>query len=306
MGCFFVSKHNKRMLSAAVIARYQEIFKCPICFCQMQVINSQSLICSNGHCFDMAKQGYINLLSRAIKTKYDIRMFEARRVISRSGFFDPLNVVISNKIIKPLRTIPTRILDAGCGEGYQLAKIQEKILQNTTNSLLAVGMDISKEGVSYAAAEYPNAIWCVADIAKCPFADHQFNFILNILSPANYSEFQRLITDDGMVIKVIPERDYLIELRNIFYQGSQKQFYSNEHTQQHFYEHFEIIAVESVRYQVVLDDTLIEPLLRMTPLSWGTTKERLRKIQEMNLQQITMDFTILIGKKKTKQHSSLL
>jgi len=286
------------MISAAVIARFQEIFRCPVCSGQMQMINLQSLICSNRHCFDIAKQGYVNLLSLAKKTKYDKRMFEYRRMISKSGFFDPLNTVISDKIINQLRTnVPTSILDAGCGEGSHLTKIQEKLFQKTTNSLLAVGIDISKEGISSAAAEYSNVIWCVADIANCPFANHRFNFILNILSPANYSEFQRLIADDGMVIKVIPEREFLKELRDIFYEGSEKQVYSNEITLDHFNQHFEVTDVESVRYQVNLGEMYIEPLLGMTPLSWGTTTERLQKIQEMKLQQVTMDFKILIGKK---------
>jgi 23S rRNA (guanine745-N1)-methyltransferase len=286
------------MISAAVIARFQEIFRCPVCSGEMQMINLQSLICSNRHCFDIAKQGYVNLLSLAKKTKYDKRMFEYRRMINRSGFFDPLNAVISDKIINQLRTNePTSILDAGCGEGSHLTKIQEKLFRKTTNSLLAVGIDISKEGISSAAAEYSNAIWCVANIANCPFANHRFNIILNILSPANYSEFQRLIADDGMVIKVIPERDYLKELRDIFYEGSEKQVYSNEITLDHFNEHFEVTDVESVRYQVNLGESYIKPLLGMTPLSWGTTTERLQKIQEMKLQQVTMDFKILIGKK---------
>ena len=247
--CFFASKHSNKMISAAVIARFQEIFRCPVCSGQMQMINLQSLICSNRHCFDIAKQGYVNLLSLAKKTKYDKEMFEYRRMINRSGFFDPLNAVISDKIINQLRTNePTSILDAGCGEGSHLTKIQEKLFRKTTNSLMAVGIDISKEGISSAAAEYSNAIWCVADIANCPFANHRFNFILNILSPANYSEFQRLIADDGMVIKVIPERDYLKELRDIFYKGSEKQVNSNEITLDHFNEHFEVTDVESVRY----------------------------------------------------------
>jgi len=298
MGCFFVFKHSKKMISAAVIARFQEIFRCPVCSGQMQMINLQSLICINRHCFDIAKQGYVNLLSLAKKTKYDKRMFEyRRRMINKSGFFDPLNDVISNKIINQLRNNEqTSILDAGCGEGSHLTKIQEKLFRKT-NSVLAVGIDISKEGISSASAEYSNAIWCVADIANCPFANHRFNFILNILSPANYSEFQRLIADDGMVIKVIPERDYLKELRDIFYEGSEKQVYSNEFTLDHFNEHFEVTDVESVRYQVNLGESDIQPLLGMTPLSWGTTTERLQKIQEMNLQQVTMDFKILIGKK---------
>ncbi|TCM90987.1 23S rRNA m(1)G-748 methyltransferase [Paenibacillus sp. BK033] len=240
----------------------------------------------------------MNLLSLAKKTKYDKRMFEHRRMINRNGFFDPLNAAVSNKIINQLgNNEPTSILDAGCGEGSHLTEIQEKLFRKTTNSLLAVGIDLSKEGISSAAAEYSNAIWCVADIANCPFANHRFDFILNILSPANYSEFKRLIADESMVIKVIPERDYLKELRDIFYEGSEKQVYSNEMTLDHFSEHFELTDVENVRYQVNLGESSIKPLLGMTPLSWGTTTERLRKIQEMKLQQVTMDFKILIGKK---------
>ena len=154
MGCFFVSKHSKKMISAAVIARFQEIFRCPVCSGQMQMINLQSLICSNRHCFDIAKQGYVNLLSLAKKTKYDKGMFEYRRMINRSGFFDPLNAVISDKIINQLRTNePTSILDAVWGKALHLTKIQEKLFRKTTNSLMAVGIDISKEGISSAAAE---------------------------------------------------------------------------------------------------------------------------------------------------------
>ena len=262
------------------------------------MINLQSLSCSNQHSFDIAKQGYINLLSRANKTKYEKKIFEYRRVVGRSGFFDPLHATVSKIIINQLPTNePVSLLDAGCGEGSHLINIQEEIIRNKTNPLLGVGIDISKEGISFAAAEYSNAIWCVADIANCPFANQQFRFILNTLLPANYSEFQRLIADDGMVIKVIPERDYLKELREIFYEGSKKQVYSNELTLDHFNEHFEVTDVESIRYQVNLSEPFIEPLLGMTPLSWGTSKERLEKVQEMNLQQVTMDFKILIGKK---------
>jgi 23S rRNA (guanine745-N1)-methyltransferase len=162
---------------------------------------------------------------------------------------------------------------------------------------LAIGVDISKEGINSAAMDYPNAIWCVSDIANCPFANNQFNFILNILSPANYSEFQRMISDDGMVIKVIPESDYLKELRDILYEGTNKQDYSNDNTLDVFRGNFVLTDVERVRYSFSLDKTLIEPLLHMTPLSWGTTEERLQKVQEMNLKEVTVDLTILFGKK---------
>jgi 23S rRNA (guanine745-N1)-methyltransferase len=286
------------MMSAAIVEQFQEIFRCPVCKEQMQMIHLQSLVCSNRHCFDIAKQGYINLFYRANKTKYEKKIFECRRIISRSGFFDPLYAVVSGIIINQLRNNESAsILDAGCGEGSHLINIQEQIFQKRSNPLLAVGIDISKEGVGIAAAEYSNAAWCVADIANCPFANHRFNFILNILSPANYSEFQRMVAVDGMVIKVIPEQGYLKELREIFYEGSEKHAYSNELTLNHFKQQFKETDVKCIRYQVNLSEPLIEPLIGMTPLSWGTSRERLQKVQEMNLQQVTMDFKILVGKK---------
>lgn len=162
---------------------------------------------------------------------------------------------------------------------------------------MSVGIDIVKEGIRFAAAEYSNSIWCVADIANCPFTNQNFNFLLNVLSPANYSEFKRLITEDGFVVKVIPERDYLKELREIFFEGSDKRVYSNAQTLKHFYEEFELTNVENIRYEVNLNKQMIEPLLGMTPLSWGASRERLEKVHEVNLKQITMDFKILIGKK---------
>jgi 23S rRNA (guanine745-N1)-methyltransferase len=302
MGCFFVSKYSKKMISAGLIAEDIEVLRCPICFGQMRMVNLKSLICIHHHCFDVSKQGYVNLLSRAIKSKYDQRMFESRRIICRSGFFEPMYAVISDKIINELhiKGERTMILDAGCGEGSHLYSIREKIRQTTTNPLLAIGVDISKEGINSAAMEYTNAIWCVADLANCPFANDPFNFILNILSPANYAEFQRMISDEGMVIKVIPNSDYLKELRDILYEGTAKQVYSNDNTLDAFSGNFDLIDVERVRYPFTLDKTLIEPLLHMTPLSWGTTKERLQKVQKMNLKEVTIDLTILCGKRKMK------
>ncbi|RIX52191.1 methyltransferase domain-containing protein [Paenibacillus nanensis] len=264
----------------------------------MNMIHAQSLVCGKQHCFDLAKQGYVNLLTRSGRTKYDKKIFEYRRVISKGGLFNPLHAALSEIIKSQLPNDgPASLLDAGCGEGSHLNRIQMEINRKNTNPLLAVGIDISKEGIGYAAAEYTNAIWCVADIANCPFANEQFHFILNILSPANYSEFKRLVTHNGLVIKAVPEQDYLKELREVFYEGSDKQIYSNSLTIDHFNEQFEVLDVERIRYQADLHEALIEPLLGMTPLAWGTSKERIEKVQRMNLKQVTMDFKILVGKK---------
>lgn len=238
------------------------------------------------------------MLSHALKTKYDKRMFKSRRIICRSGFFEPLIEKISQEIINEFKNNQIKILDAGCGEGFNLSSIKKRIFHNNTDGLLGVGLDISKEGIYIASKEWPNNIWCVADVSKCPFESKQFNFILNILSPSNYSEFQRVLSDDGIIIKVIPESNYLQEIRQIFYEQTDRQFYSNEKMVELFKNNLVIQDIQRLQYSVNMDSTLIEHLVYMTPLSWGTTKERLHKVFRMNPREITIDLTILFGREK--------
>ncbi|RBO11051.1 methyltransferase domain-containing protein, partial [Pantoea sp. 3_1284] len=84
---------------------------------------------------------------------------------------------------------------------------------------IGIGIDLAKEGIAAASKAYPDIIWSVADLAAMPFADAQVDAILNILSPANYAEFSRLLKPGGVVMKVVPESGYLLELREAFYDG---------------------------------------------------------------------------------------
>lgn len=293
-----MSKSRKDSNNTGRIAEYEDIFRCPICSMQMKMVNLKSLICTNHHCFDVSKQGYVNMLTRGLKTKYNKRMFASRKIIFRSGFFDPLMGKISQRIMPEIeiKKERIRILDAGCGEGSYLSGIKNRIFQNTANDLLGVGVDISKEAISMASKEYPDNIWCVADIAKFPFESKQFNFVLNILSPSNYSEFQRVLSDDGLIIKVVPESNYLQELRQIFYAKTGKQYYSNDKTVELFKKNLVLLDIQRLQYRVSIDSTLLEHLVCMTPLSWGTTTEVMQKVLRMNLSEITVDIAILLGK----------
>ncbi len=237
------------------------------------------------------------MLPHGLQTKYQRRMFEARRMISRKGFFEPLMAKISGLIIQQSKSPSGRIkiLDAGCGEGSLLSGIQEKIAQNSALDPLGVGLDISKEGIYMAAKEYSNSIWCVGDLAKAPLASQQFDFILNILTPANYAEFCRMLAPHGRLIKVLPEKDYLKELRNIFYERTNKQIYSSHNTLNIFKSKFKLLGLERLRYRVTLDEPWMEPLIQMTPLSWGTTEERRIKALKMDLREVTIDLTVLVG-----------
>jgi 23S rRNA (guanine745-N1)-methyltransferase len=137
---------------------------------------------------------------------------------------------------------------------------------------LGVGIDISKEGIQIASRDYLGFIWCVADLAQNPFRDQQFDVILNLFSPANYTGFARMLHDDGVLIKVVPGRDYLRELRELFYEETERQAYSNERVIKHFSQHFQPVGTRQIRYGKELSAHDLEHLIHMTPLTWGTTE----------------------------------
>src|SRR5690606_1726201 len=141
--------------------------------------------------------------------------------------------------------------------------------------LKGVGVDISKEGILLASKNYFDIIWCVADLANLPFMDSQFDVILNILSPANYEEFNRTLKDDGILIKVIPGNSYLKELRDIFYDGTEKEVYSNDEVIEHCSKNLKILDIREVSYDKKIGEEELVYLINMTPLSWTVTDAKI-------------------------------
>lgn len=288
------------MQSAKYISNVESIFKCPICDSSMKVFELKSLICSNNHTFDFTKQGYLNFMTHPMKTKYGKELFEARRKLSTvDGFFEPLSQAIAEIINKQIVTNDgtLSLLDTGCGEGSHLSHICDIIRSDFNKGVTGAGIDISKEGILVASKNYTDRIWAVADLVNTPFKDEQFEVILNILSPSNYEEFNRLLKSGGLVIKVVPQSDYLKELREAFFDDSEKQSYSNAVTVERFNEHFQVVDSSRLRYTMNLDKTSMQSLVQMTPLSWATTEKRVKSFLDKDSVQITVDLDILIGKK---------
>ncbi|MEK3889225.1 putative RNA methyltransferase [Bacillus sp. FSL K6-3431] len=294
-----MSQQSRKSIAAKLISEHAHFFSCPICTSPMVFENNTTLVCTEGHSYDLAKKGYIHLLSQSIDTKYDKSLFQSRQRIAESGFFTPLveaiAILIENERLNEL----TAILDAGCGEGSHLAQIQEYVAGNT----IGFGADISKEGIQLAASNLSNAIWIVADLAKTPLASQKFPFILNILSPSNYSEFDRLLTDDGLLIKVVPNSAYLQELRELFYEN--REAFDNEKTMSRFQEKFDLIKTQAVKYHVRLEQPLLNDLVKMTPLSWSANEAKRKQVSDMSDMDITIDLNILVGRKKVENGSQI-
>lgn len=276
---------SKKEMSAVLIGDNIKIFACPHCGESVILHQSKSLVCTNNHSFDLAKQGYVNMLTHSVTSMYDQSLFEARKTVIDAMLYHQMYEVVVEKL-QALGDI-IHVLDTGCGEGTHLYKIQQQF----DGELIASGIDIAKEGIQAAAKNYSSAIWIVGDLAKSPYASQSFDAILNILSPANYGEFKRISKDGGKIIKVVPQSGYLKELRELYYANSDKEDYSNDKTVARFQENFDDVVIERVTLTQKLAPDLVPLLVHMTPMGWHQEQQ----IDAKQLPQITIDLDILIG-----------
>ena len=183
-------------------------FACPICRENLTLVES-SLKCENRHSFDLAKFGYVNLVPQIKQSaNYDKENFQNRQQILEAGFYQAILEVVSD-LLSNSKNAKT-ILDIGCGEGFYSRKLQERHPDKTFYAF-----DISKDSVQIAAKSDPNwaVNWFVGDLARLPIKDASMDILLDIFSPANYGEFRRVLSKDGILIKVIPTENHLKEIR---------------------------------------------------------------------------------------------
>lgn len=270
---------KKKDRAKELISKKESLFKCPLCSGAMSMNDTYSLTCQSKHTFDLSKKGYLNLLTTATSPVYSKELFEARHKVCKAGFYDPLIDALEEIISRYQKRIikkDTSILDAGCGEGTHIYDIYKRINESWKSTFF--GVDISKDSINIAANNKADIIWCVADLARLPFEKKSFDLILNILSPANYGEFQRVLTDEGIVVKVVPGRHYLKELRESFYSHLETVKYSNSKVINYFSEKLKVEDIQNINYKFDIIKELLPYLIKMTPLTWGKNTEKLELI----------------------------
>ena len=263
-------------------------FACPICQENLTLVES-SLKCENRHSFDLAKFGYVNLAPQIKQSaNYDKENFQNRQQILEAGFYQAILDAISD-LIASSKTAKT-ILDIGCGEGFYSRKLQEVHPDKTFYAF-----DISKDSVQIAAKSEPNwaVNWFVGDLARLPIKDTSMDILLDIFSPANYGEFQRVLSKDGILIKVIPTENHLKEIRQIVQDQLTKKDYSNQDIKEHFQEHFSVQSSQIASLTKPITAEQRQALLSMTPLLFHVNQS---KIDWSQLTEITIEAEILVGK----------
>lgn len=283
-------KGDKYMLKkidqgALFLKKNASSFRCPTCHSVMEN-NERSVICKMGHRFDLSKKGTLYFLNHQIQTEYTTDMFTPRRRMIEAGMYNPVMDELANMI-----DFPEFVLDVGCGEGSFLNQVNErKPLKKM------IGFDISKEGVYLATQQPLPAFWCVADLTNLPFSDKSIPTILTIFSPSHYKEFQRVLTNEGQLLKVVPQSGYLTELRQAFYPNEiEKQSYSNEAVVKKFEAEMTLMERKRITYTFDIPKENQLDLLEMSPLEWGVTEVVKQGLKENPLEKITVDIEILKG-----------
>ena len=263
-------------------------FSCPICQENLALVES-SLKCSNRHSFDLAKFGYVNLAPQIKQSaNYDKENFQNRQQILEASFYQAILETILD-LLAASETSKT-VLDIGCGEGFYSRRLQEA---HPDKAFYA--FDISKDSVQIAAKSEPNwaVNWFVGDLARLPVKDASMDILLDIFSPANYGEFRRVLSKDGILIKVIPTENHLKEIRQMVQNQLTKKDYSNQDIKEHFQEHFSIQSSQIASLTKPITAEQRQALLAMTPLLFHVDQT---KIDWSQLTAITIEAEILVGK----------
>lgn len=196
---------KKIELAADFFKKNHDIFICPICKTELDIVDNQNAIfCKFGHTFNISKKGTIQLVNKYIKSDYDEKLFTSRSLMMKSGLFTEVFDRINSEI-----SANSVVVDAGSGEGSALIDLRAK------KDILGLGFDLSSEGVAASSRglALENILFAVSNLANIPLKNRSVDYIINLLSPASYEEFQRILKKEGLLLKIVPNSQYLTEIR---------------------------------------------------------------------------------------------
>ena len=248
---------------------------CPICGAQLK-IEGKRYVCAQNHSFDMARQGYVNLLT--VQQKHSLNPGDTReQVLSRRAFLEEGHYApILNTLIETAKDLDITgpILDVGCGEGYYSAKLAAHLDADL------VGLDISKEAVRFAAGKYKAYRWLCASAARLPVADESAGLVTSLFALTVPGEFSRVLRPDGAYIQVLAAEDHLLGLKSIIY----PELLHKEKDSVPQISGFRLAESRAVRFTFTVEGQQVQNLLSMTPHVYRIGKEgaeRLRQTQTL-------------------------
>lgn len=270
----------------------KQVLMCPVCR-QSLNLTERTWRCEQGHSYDVAKQGYVNL--HVVQHKHSKNpgdtpeSVDARRAFLQGGYYQPLQ----QAVVALLKQLDVKaILDIGCGEGYYTSAMQQVVEQ-------CVGVDIAKTAVQRAAKLNTEVTWVVGTGATLPVLDQSMDACTSLFSPIPQAEIARVLKDDGYLIVVTPASEHLYAMREALFEQV------NPHTPEKFVEQlqdlFELKQEQIIDAPFVLDQQALKNLIAMTPYAYKASPERRSQLEQQSQLEITASFQIYVFQKRNKK-----
>lgn len=261
--------------------------RCPLCGGDLAV-EGGGLVCPENHRFDMARQGYVQLMKKKGNAAlYDGALFAARRRMLSLGLFTPALDGAADLLDRAIA--PGELwLDAGCGEGWATAHLAQSLPDR-----LAMGLDLAPAGVKMAAASWGGQmLWSVADLAHIPLKDNGAAAVVNLLSPAHYGEFGRILGEEGLLVKWIPGAGHLEQLRRaagLSPAGDSKALEA-------FQQHCRVLGIKRIVATVKLASADVEAAVWMAPFTKHRRTLALEALADETHPSLTSDLYLAWGR----------
>lgn len=245
--------------------------RCPLCGDKLNLLERR-YVCGRNHAFDIARQGYVNLL--LVQQKHSLNPGDTReQVLSRrafleAGFYSP----IAQTLIDTAKQLNIRgqILDVGCGEGYYSARLADAL------ECPLLGLDISKEAVRCAAAKYKGKQWLCATASHIPVEAESVDLLTSLFAITLPEEFSRVLKKDGWYFQVLAAQDHLLGLKGIIYD----QVNLKEKDTVPELPGFTLVHSIPIRFSFVLEGQQIRNLFSMTPHVFRIGKEGAKRLEQ--------------------------
>jgi 23S rRNA (guanine745-N1)-methyltransferase len=192
---------------SALSHRRFALFRCPVCRGDLALVERR-LACAKGHSFDLARSGHVNLAparrhAPAGGGDTRLQLGHRTRFLARGHFDSIADVIVEHA------SGAGAILEAGCGTGYHLARLAERMAPH-----VAAGIDLSKDAAAWCARRDPDLGIAVADIwGPWPLHDGCADLVVSIFAPKNFTEIARVLRPGGWLALAFPGAGHLQELR---------------------------------------------------------------------------------------------
>lgn len=272
------------------------MFVCPLC--RLPLAQSpRTWSCAHGHSFDVAREGYVNLLpvqqkkSRAPGDAPD--MVAARRDFLDAGHYQPLRDA-ALALLAPLRA--GCVLDIGCGEGYYTRGLP-------AIACSVIGVDIAQPAIRLAAKRSRDITWLVATVAQLPLADASVALVTSLFSPLPAGEMQRVLQTGGHALVVTPAPEHLLSIRGKLFDEVRP------HVPDKFVEalaqRFELQARHELRFALPLAQPALRQLLMMTPYAFKAQPPRRAALEAQDGIDTVAAFTLMLMRRKPLRGAEL-